>query len=149
MISGIEKYLNAKELTLADVKKAIELGYKEAEALSLCTLTVMAEAILQDKDKAYDRYNEQYKLLKERSKAFKEALELVKKVSEKCIVFSGITLKNTEFPEKDTSEYDTRLLKGFMTYLLALNIKNIKILPPPDIFIKDYLAKLKSGEIKW
>ena len=149
MISGIEKYLNAKELTLADVKKALEIECKEAEVSALCSLSLATKALAQDKDEAYDLYNEHYENLQGQCNAFKEALELVKKVSEKCIVFSGITLKNTEFPEKDTSEYDTRLLKGFMTYLLALNIKNIKILPPPDIFIKEYLAKLKSGEIKW
>ena len=148
MISGIEKYLNAKELTLADVKKALEIECKEAEVSALCSLSLATKALAQDKDEAYDLYNEHYENLQGQCNAFKEALELVNKVSEKCIVFSGITLKNTEFPEKDTSEYDTRLLKGFMKYLLGLNIKNI-FLPPSDIFIKEYLAKLKSGEIKW
>lgn len=138
MINGIEKYLNAKELTLADVKKALEIERKEEEVSALCSLSLATKALVQDKDEAYDLCNEHYENLQGQCNAFKEALELVKKVPElqHLVVI------------KDTSEHDVKLLKGFMTYIIAFNVRDIKILPPPEILIKEYLSKLKSGEAK-
>ena len=103
MISGIEKYLNAKELTLADVKKALEIEYKEAEVSALCSLSLATKALVQDKDEAYDLCNEHYENLQGQCNAFKEALELVKKVP--------------ELPYKDTTKPDTKLLIRFLAYI--------------------------------
>lgn len=133
MISGIEKYLNAKELTLADVKKALEIECKEAEVSALCSLSLATKALVQDKDEAYDLCNEHYENLQGQCNAFKEALELVKKVP--------------EIPHKDTTEHDRKLLKDFLMYFLTVDMSGINTFTP-DGFVEEFLSRHKGGETK-
>ncbi len=134
MISGIEKYLNAKELTLADIKKALETECKEAEVSALCTLSLATKALIQDKDDAYDLCNEHYENLQGQCNAFKEALELVKKVP--------------ELPYKDTTKHDTKLLKGFMEFIITHDMTDLEKFPTADKLIEQYLSEPKKGEAK-
>lgn len=133
MISGIEKYLDAKELTLADVKKALEIECKEAEVSALCSLSLATKALVQDKDEAYDLRNEHYENLQGQCNAFKEALELINKVP--------------ELPYKDTTEYDRKLLKDFLMYFLTVDMKGINTFTP-DGFVEEFLSSHKGGEPK-
>lgn len=131
MISGIEKYLNAKELTLADVKKALEIECKEAEVSALCTLSLATKALAQDKDEAYDLCNEHYENLQGQCNAFKEALELVKKVP--------------ELPYKDTTKRDTKLLIRFLAYIATFDIKEMQNHTPASL-VEKFLSKPEDGE---
>lgn len=131
MISGIEKYLNAKELTLADVKKALEIECKEAEVSALCSLSLATKALAQDKDEAYDLCNEHYENLQGQCNAFKEALELVKKVP--------------ELPYKDTTKHDTKLLIRFLAYIATVDIKEMQNHTPASL-VEKFLSKPEDGE---
>lgn len=131
MISGIEKYLNAKELTLADVKKALEIECKEAEVSALCSLSLATKALVQDKDEAYDLCNEHYENLQGQCNAFKEALELVKKVP--------------ELPYKDTTKHDTKLLIRFLAYIAIFDIKEMQNHTPANL-VEKFLSKPEDGE---
>ena len=131
MISGIEKYLNAKELTLADVKKALETECKEAEVSALCSLSLATKALVQDKDEAYDLCNEHYENLQGQCNAFKEALELVKKVPELLY--------------KDTTKHDTKLLIRFLAYIATVDIKEMQNHTPASL-VEKFLSKPEDGE---
>ena len=131
MISEIEKYLNAKELTLADVKKALEIECKEAEVSALCSLSLATKALVQDKDEAYDLCNEHYENLQGQCNAFKEALELVKKVP--------------ELPYKDTTKHDTKLLIRFLAYIATFDIKEMQNHTPASL-VEKFLSKPEDGE---
>lgn len=131
MTSEIKKYLNAKELTLADVKKALEIECKEAEVSALCSLSLATKALVQDKDEAYDLCNEHYENLQGQCNAFKEALELVKKVP--------------ELPYKDTTKHDTKLLIRFLAYIATIDIKEMQNHTPASL-VEKFLSKPEDGE---
>lgn len=127
------KNLNTKELTIAEVKKAIEAEREHAEVLSLLLVSLMTEALVKDKDEVYNSYDKQFENIQGRREAFKEALELINKVP--------------ELPHKDTTEYDRKLLKDFLMYFLTVDMKGINTFTP-DGFVEEFLSSHKGGEPK-